>query len=62
MKKKTYLLTDQAPIELRRLAVGGKISLTDRGAEYELLRGTIRPEAKPAAPVAAARATTAAAD
>jgi hypothetical protein len=59
LQKNLYRLTDQANVELRRRAVGGQVALTERGAEYELLRGTIEAEAKVAVP---ARATSKPAD
>ena len=42
MSKKTYRLTDQAPIELRRTASArGLVVLSDRAAKYELMRETV---------------------
>ena len=41
-RKSFYLITDQAPSELRREANDkGEVYLTASQAEYELLRGTI---------------------
>ena len=59
MQKKLYRLTDQANVELRRRAVDGQVALTERSAEYELLRGTVEAEAKVAVP---ARVTSKPAD
>lgn len=41
MAENIYRLTDQANVELRRRAPGGKIKLSDRAAQYELARGTV---------------------
>lgn len=41
--KKIYILTDDAPRELRRQANGrGEIAMTENAARYELSRGTLR--------------------
>lgn len=57
--KKVYLVTSESPRDLRQRANGkGEITLTDRQAEYELLRGTVTArevvdKAKPPAPARA---------
>lgn len=54
--KNIYIVTDQAPRELRRQAnAKGEISMSAEAARYELMRGTLRAptvedtKAKPAA-------------
>lgn len=54
MTTKIYRLTDQANVELCRRASDGKIALSDRGAQFELLRGTVELETKTATPARSA--------
>lgn len=54
MSKKLYRLTDQANVELRRIAVDGKVALTERGARHEIARGTVQADAKLVLPVKSA--------